>query len=209
MYPASTLFRRGVVIVAAAAIALVGCGDGDDQGGTAGTTTPGETMPGTTQQTPGQADYNDADVTFLQMMYPHHAQAVQMADMVPSRSQNQQVLDLAAAIKAAQQPEMAQISALLQQFGKPAPTANHGMPGMPGMPGMMSPESMASLQSMSGSEFDRMWLSMMIEHHRGAIEMAQTELANGKNPEARKLAETVISTQQSEIDQMQRMLQQS
>ncbi|MGK8507194.1 DUF305 domain-containing protein [Nocardia asiatica] len=206
MYPGSILFRRGVVIVAAAAIALMGCGDGDDQGGTAGTT-PGETMPGTTPQ--AQPDYNETDVRFLQMMYPHHAQAVQMADMVPSRSQNQQVLDLAAAVKAAQEPEMAQISALLQQFGKPAPTEDHGMPGMPEMPGMMSPEGMASLQSMSGSDFDRMWLSMMIEHHRGAIEMAQTELANGKNPEARKLAETVISTQQAEIDQMQRMLQQS
>ncbi|MEU2035379.1 DUF305 domain-containing protein [Nocardia amamiensis] len=165
------------------------------------------TMPGTTQQTPAQADYNDADVTFLQMMYPHHAQAVQMADMVPSRSQNQQLLDLAAGIKAAQQPEMTQISALLQQFGKPAPSENHGT--MPDMPGMMSPESMASLQSMSGSEFDRMWLSMMIEHHRGAIEMAQTELANGENPEARRLAEKVISTQQAEIDKMEGMLQQS
>ncbi|MBF6228671.1 DUF305 domain-containing protein [Nocardia abscessus] len=199
------MFRRAAVIVAAATIALVGCGDGDDQDGTAGTTTLGETMPATTPQTP--TDYNDADATFLQMMYPHHAQAVQMADLVPSRSQNQQVLDLAVAIKAAQELEMAQISTLLQQFGKPAPAANHG--GMPGMPGMMSPESMGSLQSMSGSEFDRMWLSMMIEHHRGAIEMAQTELANGKNSEARKLAETVISTQQSEIDKMQRMLQQS
>ncbi|MGK8557491.1 DUF305 domain-containing protein [Nocardia amamiensis] len=206
MHSGSRIYRRGVALLAIATIALVGCGNGDDDGEKPGMTSD-MTMPGTTQQTPAQADYNDADVTFLQMMYPHHAQAVQMADMVPSRSQNQQLLDLAAGIKAAQQPEMTQISALLQQFGKPAPSENHGT--MPDMPGMMSPESMASLQSMSGSEFDRMWLSMMIEHHRGAIEMAQTELANGENPEARRLAEKVISTQQAEIDKMEGMLQQS
>lgn len=147
---------------------------------------------------------NDADVTFLQMMYPHHEQAVDMADLVPTRSQNQQVLDLAANIKKAQDPEMTQISALLQHLGKPAPSADASMGH--GMPGIMSPEQMSSLAALSGPDFDRMWLEMMINHHTGAIDMAETEQATGTNPEAKKLANSIISAQQSEIDQMKAIL---
>ncbi|WP_040695267.1 DUF305 domain-containing protein, partial [Nocardia vinacea] len=96
-----------------------------------------------------RSDFNDADVTFLQMMYPHHAQAVEMARLVPSRTRNEQVRALAADIEKAQSPEMEQITTLLESFGKPAPTSSgHGghnmemtttmnMPGMPTMPGMM------------------------------------------------------------------------
>jgi len=56
-------------------------------------------------------------------------------------------------------------------------------------------------------DFDRMWLTMMIVHHEGAIEMSQTELAEGVNPEARQLAESIIATQQAEIDEMRAMLE--
>ncbi|CCF64781.1 DUF305 domain-containing protein [Nocardia cyriacigeorgica] len=142
-------------------------------------------------------------MTFLQMMYPHHDQAVEMAELVPTRSQDQQVIDLAAGIKAAQQPEMTQIQSLLASAGKPDPadgTMNHDMPGM------MSPEQMSSLGAMSGPEFDKMWLQMMIDHHRGAVEMAQTEIASGTNPQAKQMAETIVATQQQEIAQMETLL---
>ena len=112
-----------------------------------------------------RTDFNDADVTFLQMMYPHHAQAVEMAQLVPGRSQNQEVLTLAAKIENAQAPEMAQMSALLTSFGKPAPTPDGGH--MTAMPGMMAPDQMNTLKGLSGKEFDRMWLQMMIHHHTG------------------------------------------
>ncbi|WP_433714020.1 DUF305 domain-containing protein [Nocardia sp. CA-084685] len=190
---------------------LAGCGNGDDSDTVPGTTskpsTPAMSMT-TAAPAPGSdTAYNDADVTFLQMMYPHHAQAVEMADLVPNRSQNQQVLDLAANIKKAQDPEMTQIGALLQRFGKPAPSADASIGH--GMPGMMSQDQMSSLAALSGLDFDRMWLEMMINHHTGAVDMAETEQASGTNPEAQKLADSIISAQQTEIDQMNAMLGQS
>ncbi|MBF6289735.1 DUF305 domain-containing protein [Nocardia farcinica] len=192
-----------------AVIALVAAGCGDDDSGKENTLSPTATGGPATSVTASpvpSSSYNDADVTFLQMMYSHHAQAIEMADLVPSRSQDREVIDLAATIKAAQQPEMTQIQALLESFGKPVPSGE-GTMGQD-MPGMMSPEEMSSLEGMSGPEFDRMWLEMMIGHHEGAVEMAQTEIATGANDQAKQLAQAVVSAQQTEIDQMKAMLAQ-
>ncbi|WP_433758999.1 DUF305 domain-containing protein [Nocardia sp. CA-135398] len=171
-----------------------------------------------------RSDFNDADVTFLQMMYPHHAQAVEMARLVPSRTQNEQVRTLAADIEKAQSPEMEQITKLLESFGKPAPsttghnmqmpsmTSTMDMPGMTSMPstsnmpGMMSNEQMNALATASGADFDRQWLEMMIEHHNGAITMSNTELASGVNPDAKALATAIVGAQQSEIATMRGLL---
>ncbi|MEV6333085.1 DUF305 domain-containing protein [Nocardia vinacea] len=165
-----------------------------------------------------RSDFNDADVTFLQRMYPHHAQAVEMARLVPSRTQNEQVRALAADIEKAQSPEMEQITTLLESFGKPAPASSgHGghnmemtttmnMPGMPTMPGMMSNEQMNALAAASGADFDRQWLELMIEHHTGAIAMSNTELADGVNPDAKALATAIVAAQQAEIGTMRGLL---
>ncbi|MBY3985512.1 DUF305 domain-containing protein [Rhodococcus fascians] len=155
------------------------------------------------------AEFNDADVMFARMMYPHHAQAVDMADMVQGRTDNPDVVALASAIQAAQQPEMDRMTAWLAEWGQPAPSSGMGeMSGMDhssGM-GMMSQQDMDALTGLSGPEFDRQWLTMMIEHHEGAIEMASTEIADGSNPDAQEMARTIVATQQQEIDTMQRML---
>ncbi|WP_032390495.1 DUF305 domain-containing protein [Rhodococcoides fascians] len=155
------------------------------------------------------AQFNDADVMFAQMMYPHHAQAVQMADMANGRTDNPDVLSLASAIAAAQQPEMDQMTAWLTEWGQPAPSADMGQMG--GMDhssgsGMMTAQDMDALMAASGPEFDRQWLTMMIAHHTGAIEMANTEIADGSNPDAQEMARTIVATQQQEIDTMQRLL---
>ncbi|MVU81725.1 DUF305 domain-containing protein [Nocardia sp. ET3-3] len=144
-------------------------------------------------------------MTFLDMMYPHHAQAVEMAKLVPTRSQNQQLITLAKAVEQAQSPEMQQITTLLGSFGKPAPAAemNHDMPGI------MTKDQMAKLEAASGAEFDKMWMQMMIEHHKGAIDMANTELAQGANADSKALAQSIVTAQQKEIDQMNGMLGQS
>lgn len=149
--------------------------------------------------------YNDADVSFLQMMYPHHAQAVDMAKMVPSRSQNQELITLAKNVENAQAPEMQQITKLLASFGKPAPSAtmDHAMAGI------MSQDQMTELAGLSGPAFDKMWMRMMVEHHQGAIDMSNTELKNGTNADARALAQSIATAQQGEIDQMNKMLAQS
>ncbi|QIS15647.1 MULTISPECIES: DUF305 domain-containing protein [Nocardia] len=158
----------------------------------------------TSAAAPTRTDFNDADVTFLQMMYPHHAQAVEMAQLVPSRSQNPDLLALAAAVEKAQSPEMQRFADLLRSFGKPAPSASGHM-----MSGMMTPEQMSALRAASGADFDRQWLTMMIEHHSGAITMARTELSSGINNDAKQLATGIAADQQREIDTMRGMLAKS
>jgi len=201
MFTSTIRFKAVVAAGAAVALLAAGCGSNTSTSSTAS----GTSSPSASAAT--RTDYNDADVTFLQMMYPHHAQAVEMAQLVPGRSQNQQVLALAANIEKAQAPEMSQISALLQSFGKPAPTTDAGH--MTGMPGMMALDQMNTLKGLSGKDFDRMWLQMMIDHHTGAITMSNTELANGTNPDSKSLAQTIITNQQAEIDQMRGMLAQA
>ncbi|MEV0768542.1 DUF305 domain-containing protein [Nocardia salmonicida] len=200
----SIMARRLIPCIGLVALVIAGCGNDDDSPAVHNSSTTAGAPVSSATGTPAPAGtFNDADVTFLQMMYPHHEQAVQMAELVPSRSQDQQVIDLAAGIQAAQQPEMTQIQSLLASFGKPDPSAgamNHDMPGM------MSPEQMSSLEAMSGPEFDKMWLQMMIDHHRGAVEMAQTEITAGANPQAKQLAENIVAAQQQEITQMETLL---
>ncbi|MFE9578423.1 DUF305 domain-containing protein [Nocardia sp. NPDC006044] len=192
------------VVAGASATALVlsGCSDNNSMPGM-----DHGTSSSTTSAPAARSDFNDADVSFLQMMYPHHAQAVDMAKLVPSHSQNQQLRTLAADVEQAQAPEMQQITTLLQSFGKPAPAAS-GHDGH-AMPGMMSADQMTALQAASGPDFDRQWLTMMIEHHTGAVAMAETELADGTNAESKALARTIIDSQRAEIDTMRGMLGQS
>ncbi|MBA8959484.1 DUF305 domain-containing protein [Rhodococcus opacus] len=189
------------LIAAAAGAALVLTGCGTDSAGTS------STSGASTSAVESQAQFNDADVVFLEGMYPHHAQAVQMADMVAGHTDNADVVALAAAIKAAQQPEMDRMTTWLQQWGQPVPTPDmSGMHGMNHGAGMMSADQMDALTALSGTEFDRQWLTMMIEHHEGAIDMANTELADGENPEARQMATDIVTAQQKEIADMQAAL---
>ena len=74
------------------------------------------------------------------------------------------------------------------------------------MQGMVDEATMTKLESLSGAEFDTLWLESMISHHQGAIEMAKAEIANGENVDAKRLAQTIIDTQQAEIGQMKQML---
>ncbi|CAG7601731.1 DUF305 domain-containing protein [Rhodococcus opacus] len=189
------------LIAAAAGAALVLTGCGTDSAGTS------STSGASTSAVESQAQFNDADVVFLEGMYPHHAQAVQMADMVAGHTDNADVVALSAAIKAAQQPEMDRMTTWFQQWGQPVPTPDmSGMHGMNHGAGMMSADQMDALTALSGTEFDRQWLTMMIEHHEGAIDMANTELADGENPEARQMATDIVTAQQKEIADMQAAL---
>lgn len=81
--------------------------------------------------------------------------------------------------------------------------SGHGM----AMPGMVDDATMQRLESLSGREFDTLWLESMISHHQGAVEMAKAEIANGANPEAKALAEEIIKAQEAEIAQMKQMLE--
>lgn len=208
----STRIKLALVAgTSAVALLAAGCSNGDDKDGSMPGMDHGassSSAPAASSSAPAaRTDFNAADITFLQMMYPHHAQAVEMAKLVPSRSQNQELITLAKSVEQAQSPEMQQISTLLQAFGKPAPSTTMG--GHQGMSGMMTDDQMKQLEKLSGAEFDKMWMRMMIEHHQGAIAMANTELATGQNADAKALAQAITGAQQGEIDQMNRMLAQS
>lgn len=164
------------------------------------------------------AAFNAADVTFAQKMIPHHQQAVEMADLVPDRSTSTDLRTLAQQITDAQAPEIEMMSMWLRDWGQEVPSDNdmsmsghgssdmEGMSGMDGSDGMMDEAQMAQLQAASGAEFDRLWLEMMIRHHQGALRMAQTEIADGKSPDAIALAKAIVAGQQAEIDMMNSML---
>lgn len=195
---------RLLAATAIAGLALAGCASGAE-------TAPGSTGSGSSTAA-SQGTQNDADVTFAQGMIPHHRQAVEMAELAASRSENPQVLDLASRIGAAQIPEIETMTSWLQAWGAEVPAEGDmgGMGGMGGMSGMggMTPEQMQSLEQASGAAFDRMFLEMMVEHHRSAVEMAQVELDEGADPEALQLAQTIIDTQQAEITEMETLLTQ-
>ena len=166
---------------------------------------------------------SDADVTFAQLMISHHEQAVQMADMALQQSTSAEVTDLATQIKAAQDPEIGQMRGWLQQWG--APEQMDGMDGMDhgamghgdtdsgsgdsggqSAGGMMSDADMGALGGASGADFDRMWLTMMIAHHEGAIKMAEQVKAESTNPDVIALADAIVAGQKKEIETMQQLL---
>jgi uncharacterized protein (DUF305 family) len=159
-------------------------------------------------------DHNQADISFAQGMIPHHAQAIAMSAMAAQRAGSPAVKDLAARIQAAQQPEIDQMSGFLRAWNAPVPSntlptddmgqMDHGAGGA--MPGMMSGNQMQQLGQASGAEFDLMFLEMMVSHHQGAVTMAENELREGQNPEARQLAQRIIDDQQREIVEMQDIL---
>ncbi len=193
-------------IAAALAVGLSACGGGTPEDPAANPTT------GVT------ATASASDVAFAQAMIPHHQQAVAMADMAldPDSGASAEVKDLATQIKAAQDPEIQQMTMMLEGWGQPTamPGAtspgdmegmDHDMGGMT-MSGMMSDEDMAALDGMSGAAFDQMWLTMMTEHHQGAIDMAEQVAASTLDPQVAALADDIISAQQAEIATMQGLM---
>lgn len=148
-----------------------------------------------------QASSNMSDIAFAQMMIPHHEQAVVMSGYALTNTDNPQVLALAQEILDAQGPEIEQMTAILDRF-------NSDMGGHGGhtMAGMLTDQELDQLQNAKGPEFDQLFLSGMIAHHEGAIDMADDVLASGADVEVRALAEAIVSGQQAEIDYMKELL---
>jgi uncharacterized protein (DUF305 family) len=161
-----------------------------------------ENMPGMDSSTSDQANVNDADIMFTTMMIPHHEQAVEMSDMLLAKEGiAPDVVAIAEQIKAAQAPEIELMESWLDDWGT-------GMGDMGDMgDGMMSDTDMQSLEDATGDAASRLFLEQMIEHHEGAIDMAQNEVDNGVNPDVIDLAQRIIQTQTTEIDTMKGMLE--
>lgn len=148
-------------------------------------------------------EFSGLDVMFAQMMIPHHEQAVLMSELAPERSSDPEVLAIAREILAAQQPEIDQMKSMLDRAGATLmPMDSHAGHNMAGM---LTDNQLAALEAATGAEFDRLFLEGMIEHHEGAIDMAN-DVVDSKNQEVQDLAKAIISAQQDEIARMQGLL---
>jgi uncharacterized protein (DUF305 family) len=156
--------------------------------------------------------YTDEELAFLTHMMAHHQQAIDMAALVPARSDRQEFLTYARNLSAAQQAEIDQMTALLQAAadrGQAAP--HHETTADPPMPGMLSKAEMAALHAASGAAFERLWLEGMIRHHQGALDMAlaqqRREFADRRQPFGiAAMADDIMAAQRGEIGMMKTWL---
>ncbi len=140
------------------------------------------------------------DIMFAQMMIPHHQQAVDMGVLAETRAGKEVVRKLAAEIKDEQAPEIELMKSWLESAGAPL-EMGHSMD----MPGLLSASQMDNLAAASGDQFDKLYLLSMIEHHKGAIEMAQAVLTS-KNINVKALAESIVSTQTDQVAYIESLL---
>lgn len=194
---------RGKTLTSAAAavatlLALTSCSASNQAGST---TAAASSSAASTQA------HNAQDVTFDQQMIPHHQQAIEMSDIVLGKQGvDPRVIDLATRIKDAQGPEIQEMQGWLSQWGQPTSASMPGMPAhsdMPGVGGMMSEQDMQALRGAQGAAAGRLFLTQMVQHHQGAIAMAQNEIKSGQFAPAIALAHSIVSNQQQEINTMQ------
>lgn len=163
----------------------------------------------------GESATNAADIAFVQMMVPHHAQALEMSELAQSRATDAQVVAIARRIKGAQGPEIVGMSSWLQSRDLEVPESaadleelaagggQHGAHGhRAGMPGMLTDREMTELARARGARFDRLFLAGMIRHHEGAVAMARDEMEEGADTLALELAADVAAGQAAEIRRM-------
>lgn len=190
---------------------LTACGSDDKAADTAATTatTIVAAAPATAGADPSATSaLNEADIEFAQGMIGHHKQAIEMAEIAldPNVGASPEVVDLATRIKAAQDPEVELMTGWLTAAGEHVAMDTSDGHDMSSMEGMMTVEQMDQLATMTGPDFDVMWLEMMIEHHQGAISQSATVKAAGANPDVAELADQIITAQQAEIAEMQALL---
>lgn len=145
--------------------------------------------------------FSPSEIMFLQMMIPHHEQAVTISAMAESQTKNAAILDIAKRISEAQQPEIDQMKKLLTDAGLPT-LMDHDM----GMNGMIPQSELDKLSQVQDAAFDKLFLAAMILHHEGAIKMTGSVL-DSTNPDIKQLAENITKIQTSEIAEMKALLE--
>lgn len=201
MHAIRSFRARLLAVLAAAALVLSGC---------SGTTSEGQAPPPPSGEQPAinaePAAFNAADITFAFDTITLHRQSIELSALVPDRSTDPDVVALASEISAVQGSEMEVMKVLLVQWGE-TPNADEG-PGGQGsaIAGLVDDATVARLQSLSGNDFDTLWLQSMIGLQRGAVAIADAEIANGTNVDAVATARRIVETQQAQIAQMQQLL---
>lgn len=148
-----------------------------------------------------KGDYTGADIMFLQMMIPHHQQAVDISNLALKTSKDAELLALAKSIRDAQTSEIAQMKSWLNDAGAGLDMGH----SMDGMGGMLNDAELSALNAETGSKFDILWLKGMIGHHDGAIHMT-TMIRDASNKEIKAFGESVVKDQSAQITQMRAML---
>jgi uncharacterized protein (DUF305 family) len=161
--------------------------------------------------------YTEADIKFMSGMIHHHAQAIQMSRLAPTRAASPSVKTLAERIINAQDDEIRTMQSWLRDRRQPVPEPNpagmkmtmNGTEHTMLMPGMLTPEQIKQLEQAKGLEFDQLFLTFMIQHHRGAIGMVKElfdSYGAGQDELVFKFASDVNVDQTTEVARMQRML---
>jgi uncharacterized protein (DUF305 family) len=143
-----------------------------------------------------------SDAMFLQMMIPHHEQAVVMSDLALSTSKDAEVLKLAKQIKDAQAPEIIKMQGWLADAGL-SEDPGHSMGD--GMGGMLSDSELSALKGSTGKAFDKLFLAGMIAHHEGAINMVMM-IENSSNSDISNLGQEIVKSQSAEVELMKKIL---
>ncbi|MFC3448137.1 DUF305 domain-containing protein [Amycolatopsis speibonae] len=192
------------LVLVAGLVALAGCGAGDGSPNTAGA----PLTPVPQSGAPVAAEYNDADVMFLQMMLAHNDQGVEIVKLVKAKqAQKQELKDLAAAIEATQRTESTDMRNWLKKWGKPEtgsmdPNAHHHHGG----DGLTDKGLLDALSKKDGSEFTLDFADIFVAHQHNGVALARTELKDGKNPEAKALAQRVMDSRTGEVQQIRTLV---
>jgi uncharacterized protein (DUF305 family) len=154
--------------------------------------------------------YTKADLEFMQGMISHHAQALEMTVLVPSRSKSEALRKLALRIELSQDDEIKMMQGWLKARGEEAPDVRaHHAHGAKLMPGMLTPEEMEGLADAKGTAFDRLFLELMIKHHQGALTMVENLLSEpgaGQDSDIFAFISDINADQSMEIARMGTML---
>lgn len=167
---------------------------------------PGESatvVPSDQLEAPDGTRYNAWDVGFIQLMIPHHTQALELAALVPDRAANPQIHALAERIGVAQAAEVNVLRAWLDARGLAESHAGHAHDDQ--LPGMQSPETIQALAATTGEAFDRRFVEMMSDHHQGAIDMAVEVLRLGVDERVQELATSIAAEQSAEINRLREL----
>ena len=190
----SAVIIGAFILVAAGVISLsINKSDSDDMGGMSDHS--GH------MSTSTNSNYTGADVMFLQMMIPHHQQAIDISNLAMKVSKDAELLALAKKIAADQAAEITQMKAWLKDAGA-SEDPGHAMDGMGGM---LTDADLATLKAATGKDFDILWLKGMTGHHDGAVHMTMM-IEDAQNADIKAFGETVVADQTAQIDQMKAML---
>ena len=173
------------------AFALSGCSDSSNMG-----------MEHEGHSSGASSDLSSDDIMFLQMMIPHHQQAIDISDLALTKSADAELLALAKSIRDEQAAEIVTMKAWLDAAGAdldPGHSMGHGMGGM------LGDSELAALKAATGKSFDLLWLKGMTGHHDGAIDMAAM-IENAKNPEIKSFGQAIVSSQSEQNKAMAAML---